>query len=65
MIPSNTKDEGVSPECCLAIKTILLVEFEVELSGKGPWLMNELILLELKLTVLCLSLDLKFYWSFS
>jgi hypothetical protein len=60
MTPSNTKDEGVSPECCLAIKTILLVRFEAEVSGRGHWLMNELILLELKLMVLCLSLDLKF-----
>lgn len=57
--PSKTNDEGVSPECCLAMNTILLVRFDVEASMSGPWLMKEFTLLELKLRVLCLSLDLK------
>ncbi len=52
--PSRTNEEGVSPECCLAMKTILFAGFDVKLSVKGPWLIKELTLLELKLRVLCL-----------
>lgn len=31
MMPYITKDDGVYPECCLAIKTIVLVVFAAKL----------------------------------